>query len=182
MTVDPGAQPASLADRGALAAEQTESGRPRPAPAAGSSLRTAIVLIVILLIASLLEIAPALFALVVARGADPAPYRLLLNTPGAALLLGRFLDWDARQATALLALALARSAILFVCTAGLVVRRPLGYFLSLGTLVLDVLWTLYRLAGGYIGPIGAAGNAALALAIVWLLFTAEREFYVKRDS
>jgi hypothetical protein len=146
--------------------------------AVGGSLRTAIFLLSILAVTSLLEIGPPVFARLVAQGADPHPYRVLLLTPGAALLLGPFLDWTGRVATILLAVAAARTAILAACVGGLHLRWPPGYLLTVGALVLDLLWTLYRVAASYVGPGGAVGIAALDFAILPLLFAADRDFAV----
>ena len=89
-------------------------------------------LVGVLAIVSLLEAAPPLFAWQVARGADPTPYQLLLQTPGAEFLLGRFLDWPSRTALALLIIAGARTAILAAVAVGLRWRAAPAYVLALG--------------------------------------------------
>jgi hypothetical protein len=154
----------------------------RPATVAtGSPLRTAVFLITILLIVGLLEIGPPLFARLISRGADPGPFRVVLKTPGADLLLGRFLDWSGPVAAMLLTVAAARAVILLACLIGLSLRSAVGFYLTMGALVLDLLWSIYRYAGGYIGPAGAAADAVLALVTLAMLFAADRDFEVVRQ-
>ncbi len=146
----------------------------------GAALATALFLISVLAALSLLEAAPPLFAWQVAQGADPTPYQLLLKTPGAAYLLGQFLDWPSAVARALLLIAAGRTAILVILAVGLRGRFAPLYYLAVGALVLDALWNMFRMAAGYTGVAGAVLNLALGLGSVVTLFSADKDFAVVR--
>jgi tetratricopeptide (TPR) repeat protein len=146
----------------------------------GAYLQAAVFLVSVLAAVALLEALPPLFTWQVAQGVDAGPFELLARTPGVDYLLGRFLDWPEPVARVLLAVAAGRAAVLAAAAAGLRWRSAPAYYLALGALVLDALWNIYRLAGGYTGPVGVVVNLALGLAALVTLFASDRDFAVVR--
>jgi tetratricopeptide (TPR) repeat protein len=126
------------------------------------------------------ETSDGLVAWLAGRASDPRAYYALQPARGAALLLGSFLDWPGSTAAGLLVIAVGRSLLLIVGVAELRLRAAWVYYPAMGMLALDALWNLYRLATGYTGPVGAAGNLALDVAALAMLFACDRDFAVVR--
>lgn len=144
-------------------------------------LRMGMLLVGIMLALGLIEALGPLFAVGVAQLGDKINFPLILGVPGVKEFLGNFLQLPPAVAQTLVSVYFLQTGLLFFLLLGLSQRLSLAYYATLSLMIVDLLGSVYLAISGYLGWLGAGINVVFVLAILGLLFSADREFAVNEE-
>jgi len=144
-------------------------------------LRMGLLLIGIMVAIGLIEALGPLFAVGATSWGDQVNFSLLLQVFGVKELVGNFLKFPPAVAQTLVSVYLLQAGLLFFLLLGLSQRLSLAYYGTIILMIVDLLGSAYLAISGYLGWLGAAINVVFVLAILGLLFSADREFAVNEE-
>ncbi len=113
------------------------------------------------------------------RGSDSAEY--VLSIFGIRVFFGDFQRISPAAAQMLIQGHLLRAAMMLGLLLLLSQRWAVIFYAAIVLMLADLLWNTYLLLTGYLGPVGALLNLALALGTLVLLFASDREFPINTE-
>ena len=113
------------------------------------------------------------------RGSEGADY--LLNVFGVQAVWGDFTRIAPATARTLIQGHALRAGVMLGLLLLLSQRWAIVFYSAIGIVLADLLWNAYLLLTGYLGPVSALLNMALALGILVLLFASDREFPINDE-
>ena len=113
------------------------------------------------------------------RGSDSAEY--VLSIFGVQAFFGDFQRISPAAAAMLIQGHLLRAAVMLGLLLLLSQRWAFIFYSAIALMLADLLWNTYLLLTGYLGPVGALLNMALALGTLVLLFASDREFPINAE-
>jgi len=144
-------------------------------------LRRGLLLTGIRLAIGLIEALGPLFAIGIVQWGDKINFPLLLGIFGVKEILGDFGRLPLPVAQLLVNVYLLHAVVLFFLLLGLSQRLSLAYYVTISLMIIDLLASVFLALSGYLGWVGAIVNVIFVVAILGLLFSADREFAVNEE-